>query len=363
MMTYSAAQAISPAIERTKQFLFQPFRLGRFLKLALVATLTEAGAASFSGNFPTGGSGGHGTPSAPSVPLHMPALHWPPLPLIVGIVVGILVIVIPLGILLSYLLIRLRFSYFECVLRRQDQIAPAWRKYHRQAMRYLWMSLCIGLGFWVVLIPLGYAVYLHFKPLFERIGSASPPNFFDFLPLIGVVVPLIVLLAIVASLLNTALSYFVLPRMALDDVSIGEGVGEVWRDIQAEPGQFALFVVLRFLVTMAATIVGGIVLVIPFVILVVLGAIVVVILKSISAPIAVVLGVPAAILVFGLFVLGIIGVSGTVGTFRRNYALLFYAGRYPELALEVWPPLPPVPPFNSGFSAGPGPGFGSGEGV
>ena len=41
MITLSAAQAISPAIERTKQFLFRPFRLGRFLKLTLVALLTD----------------------------------------------------------------------------------------------------------------------------------------------------------------------------------------------------------------------------------------------------------------------------------------------------------------------------------
>jgi hypothetical protein len=62
-----------------------------------------------------------------------------------------------------------------------------------------------------------------------------------------------------------------------------------------------------------------------------------------------VLGIPALILIGLLSIPVLIGISGTIGTFRRNYAILFYAGRYPEMAMILWPPpspmpVPPAPP-------------------
>jgi hypothetical protein len=49
MNVFSAADAIAPAISRTNRFLFHPFRLGTFLKLSLVAVITEG----MSGNHTT----------------------------------------------------------------------------------------------------------------------------------------------------------------------------------------------------------------------------------------------------------------------------------------------------------------------
>lgn len=131
MPAYSAAQVISPAIQRTKWYLFQPFRLGRFLKLALVATLTEGGFSSC--NFSTGIPSSH-SGSGSHLPFHWPIWHLPAMPILIGLIAAVSVIVIAVWILISYLLIRLRFSYFDCVLRGQDRIGPAWRLYHRQAM-------------------------------------------------------------------------------------------------------------------------------------------------------------------------------------------------------------------------------------
>ena len=51
MNVFSATQAISPAIDRTKRYLFHPFKLGTYLKLSLVACLTEGGSSGFNSNF------------------------------------------------------------------------------------------------------------------------------------------------------------------------------------------------------------------------------------------------------------------------------------------------------------------------
>ena len=118
MIPLSAAQAISPAFDRTKQFLFQPFRLGRFLKLTLVAVLTEGGMYSFSG----GHSSSMGQPGGTGGSMPMPPMHWPAMAALAGLGIVIACIVIPIALFIGYLLIRLRFSYFDCVLRMQDRM-------------------------------------------------------------------------------------------------------------------------------------------------------------------------------------------------------------------------------------------------
>ena len=360
MTSLSAAQSISPAIERTKYFLFKPFRLGRAFKLTLVALLTEGGRAScnFSSHLPSGNTG---PLSHPIPPLHMPQMHGSIGsigPIVLGVLAVFLLIVVPIMVLIAYLLIRLRFSYFDCVLRMQDRIAPAWGLYHRQAMRYLGLSVCIGLALWIAIAAAGFGIYDHFKPLIQSLGSDQRPGWTEFLPLIGVVLLVISLAAIAGSLINTTLGSFVLPHMALEDASIPDALSDVWSDIAAEPWQYIFFVLLRFLTTLLASIVCAIVLVIPFAIVVGIGALIVVFLKTVSTGLAVLLGVPAAILVLGLFFLAGVIVSGTIGTYRRNYALMFYGGRYPLLGNILQPPLPPppMPRREPGLASGPAAG-------
>ena len=63
MRAISAADAISPAVERTKQLLFRPFSWGTFLKLGLVALITEGLGSNLRSSTPRGG-GGSGLPQA-----------------------------------------------------------------------------------------------------------------------------------------------------------------------------------------------------------------------------------------------------------------------------------------------------------
>ena len=346
MNNLSAAQAISPAIEITKHFLFKPFRWKTFLKLTLVAMLTEGGLSScnFNSSTPSGSSGGGKVPF--TMP-HWPAmhLHWPALPILLAVVVGILVLLVPLAIFISYLLIRLRFSFFDCVLRRQHLIAPAWRRYHHQAMRYLGLSVLVGAVAWIILGITGYFLYEHFKPLVQSILHGGQPSFSEFLPVIATVAPVFMLLMLGAALIDTAMGNFVLPRMALDDASIPDALEDVWIDVKAEPGQFALFVLLKFLLALVGSILGMIALFIPMVFIVGIGAVVVILLKSVSIGLAVGLGLPAGLLVLALLVMATIGVSGTIGTFRRSYAIAFYAGRYEAMADILQPTQVQTPPM------------------
>lgn len=342
MSTYSATAVISPAIERTRDYLFRPFNLGRFLKLTLVALLTEGGMAScnFNSSVPSGHSGGQ--TGGLDTPFHLPILHWQALAL-VGVILAVSLVTIPIGIFISYLLIRLRFSFFDCVLYGEDKIGPGWRKYHRQALRFLGMKLCVTAAWWLLLIPVGYQVYQHFKELFHTLFTGGEFKFWDLLPLIGTIIPIMMIWALGAYLVDTTLGCFALPRMALEDASIMEALEDVWGDMRAEPGQFALFFLFRVLLSIAATIIAFLLFLIPFVVVTLLGVAIGLLLKAISTTALVALGIPALIVAIILFVAAGIGLSGTIGTFRRNYALLFYGGRYPELARMLWPPSAPSP--------------------
>ncbi len=343
MINYSALQAVSPAIERTKQFLFQPFRLGRFLKLTLVAALVEGAGSSFNfhSSFPSGG----GSQDPLSHPFHIPPIHFPGMVALIGIAIVFAVVVLPIYLLIGYLLIRLRFAFFDCLVRMQDRITPAWRLYHRQAMRYLGMMICVGLAFLALVAGVGYKVYLNFKPLFDSLREGGDRTFSEFLPLIATVVPLALLLTVLGFLVETALRAFILPHMALEDSSIAESFSDVWVNVLEEPGQFALFVLLRGLLSIVAMIAGAIMLILPFLIVAGIGALIVVIFAAISKVAAIIVGVLLGALVLAAFILACIAVAGTIGTFRRSYAIFFYAGRYPPLGalLESSIPVPHVP--------------------
>jgi hypothetical protein len=343
MASYSALEAISPAIERTKFFLFKPFRLGRFLKLALVAALTEGTLSGFNFNLPFPGQmGKHAPVSIP--PFHWPSQHWAS-SLWIAIAVGFVLLAVPLCILLSYLLVRLRFAYFDCLISGQDQIAPAWRKYHRQALRYLGVSLCLGLASMVVMIGIGLVIWVKYEDIFKGMIAGQKVDVFSLIPALLIVFLIVSLLSLAMYVVNTSMSHFVLPKMALEDASVRDAFEEVWAEMKAEKGQFALFLLMRILLPAAASLLAFMVLIIP---VIVVGAIAVAIgfaVHSMAASSAVILIVLAVVGVLLLAILAFvvsISVGGTIGTFTRNYGILFYAGRYPELAFRLWPP-PPLP--------------------
>jgi len=345
---YSAISAISPAFDRTRQFLFRPFRFWRFLKLALVAALVEGVGASFNFGIPPSG----GKTSAKPTP--MPHFPWPPTPMMVAwIAAGVLVLLV-LSVVISYLLIRLRFAYFDCVLTLHDEITPGWRKYPRQAMRYLGMNLCIGAGALVIVGSILLWMVTHFRLLWASAGPErhiSPGELVPFVlgTIIGVFVLVLVMLAI-----NTAMSYFMLPRMAIEDSTILDALDDVWSDIKVEPGQFVLFMLMRLLLPAAAMMVAIVVLLIPMVVLIAVAVLVSSLLREAIQPGSIlffaVLDVVVVIIGIGIFLPAGIAIGGTIGTFVRNYALLFYGGRYPALGQLLWSPmlaisvdLPPEP--------------------
>jgi hypothetical protein len=143
-----------------------------------------------------------------------------------------------------------------------------------------------------------------------------------------------------------------LPHYALDDASAGEAWSEVWNNIMAEKKQFLVYVLLRIVLPFIASICVVMILAIPG--LAVLGAIAALEYglhsafadaTGAAAVVGVLLQVFFGLVAFGFTLLASICLGGPLSTGVREYALVFYGGRYPALGNIMYPPPPPPPAF------------------
>jgi hypothetical protein len=219
-------------------------------------------------------------------------------------------------------------------------------------MRYFIASLIIGLIFLFVLVLVALPFVFGFYRLYLSDQAGEPFNvggvFLLLLPFIGIVI----CLCLVAYAVNAVMHDFILPHMALENKSFMEAWAAVKPRIGAEKGSFAMYLLMRLLVPMAAYIAQIIVMIIPLVIvigvLVLTGVGIYTVFEGAT-------GVIAFIGIFIEVVLGLIGLAfvlllgvglgGPIATWIRNYALLFYGGRYQALGDLLYPPspLPPTP--------------------
>lgn len=339
MEALSATQAIRPALARTRRILFQPFRFSTFLKLCFVAALTEGmGFRGFnSGRHSQGGgkwSGG--------------AVTWTPEH--IALAVGVALLLLVIGLFVLYLIVRLRFALFESLARQSTLLRPGWRMYREQSWRFFWLSVAVGIGFVVVAIG---AILPFVRPLVHVIKDSHAAGHLLIGPLLSAVLPMVGVLlglALVAIALDVVLRDFMLPHMALGDDTAGEAWLEVWDRMTSETGAFLVYGVLRVLMPIGAAIGIFIVLAIPLIILFGIPGVMLGLLHAAAMNAHGVLQLfyyafeaLLALVLVGLGILVAIGIGGPLGIAIREYALMFYGGRYKQLG-DVLAPPPAVPP-------------------
>jgi hypothetical protein len=350
MRPISAADAVSPAIQRTRDFLFRPFKWSTFLKLGLVAIITEG----LGSNTHTSGGGSHKpsihTPNFSS-PFHIEHAQ-------IAIVAAALVLAFLLSFWVFYLITRLRFAYFHCLTHNTKEIRPGWWLYREQAMRFFWLNLGVGLGFLAVVMAIAFPFISGFVRLYHETHQGGQFDWGLLLSLILPLIPIIVLLALAAVLTDLILRDLMLPHYALDDASAGEAWSEVWNNIMAEKKQFFVYALLRIVLPFIATVGIFMVLAIPGLALV--GALAALEYglhsafadaSGASAIVGVLLQVFFGLVAFGLTLLASICLGGPLSTGVREYALLFYGGRYPALGNILYPPpQQPIPQRTPGIA-------------
>ena len=173
----------------------------------------------------------------------------------------------------------------------------------------------------------------------------------------------VAVLLMAAAVISLVARDFLLPQMALENLSIGEAWNRFRPQLLAEKGSMAGYILLKVVLNIAVSIALGIVAFIWILVLIVPAIIVGAILVASSAgthgpalvAVAVVLGcVGFALLVLWFFVFMLLWVPAAV--FFQSYALYYFGSRYPALAALLWldsqsappltqsgPDLPPIP--------------------
>src|ERR1700751_5930168 len=123
MKTLSPADALGPAFRRTREVIAAPFRLGFFLKIALVAALTQPAFYSVIVSYPL-----QGVQMAAGAAMRRPGhMHFGPTTVFPGasglavlIVFAIMLLIgLLIWMLVTYLFCRLRFTLFDLIVYRR----------------------------------------------------------------------------------------------------------------------------------------------------------------------------------------------------------------------------------------------------
>ena len=180
--------------------------------------------------------------------------------------------------------------------------------------------------------------------MIRDVQPGGHPNIGMMLGLILPLVPIILLLVVAGISLDIILRDFMLPHYALEDASAGEAWSSVWARITAEKGQFFAYALLRLILPTIAGIAIFMILLIPG--LVLAGAVAGMELgihsafanSTGSASVAgIMLQVFFGLVAFGFFLLASICLGGPLSTGTREYAILFYGGRYQVLGDLLYP--------------------------
>jgi len=252
-------------------------------------------------------------------------------------------------ILFLYVSSVMRFILFDSVVAKQCEIRRSWARRHGAGLRYfVWQILFVlamGVGLTVLVgIPAALAL---------AAGWLQAPKQ-HMVPLIlgGMLLFFVVMGFIVLSLVVHVLTKdFVVPEMALENISALEGWRRLLPMLQAEKGSYAGYIGMKIVMALGASIVVGIVTFIVLLLFLIpvggFGVVAVIVGKTAgltwnlyTITLAIVVG--CIVLAVILYVVSLISVPAIV--FFPAYSIYFFASRYPALEALLRPSLPVTPP-------------------
>ncbi len=340
-MPISAGDAITLAVEHTKQQLFKPFRFGQWTKLAVVGLL--AGELASGGGF----NNSFNFPKHPGASPHpqFPGLAGIDFALLAGLISVVVVAAFLLGIIFMYVSSVMRFILFDSIISKECHIRQGWMRRQAAGWRYfLWKLVYafITIGGFVVLlaVPVAFAFAMGWlsQPK-EHVPALVLGGAMLFFALVFLFVALAVILVLTKD--------FVVPQMALENISAFEGWRRLWPMIKADNGGYAAYIGLKIAMAIGAGIVVGIATLILGLIIAIptigLGVIAVLTGKTAgltwdayTITLAVVVG---SVLLAGFFYLVSL-ISVPVIVFFPAYSIYFFAARYRPLSAVLYPLSP-----------------------
>ena len=308
-------------------------------------------------NIPRGDNGRHFLGQAGS--MHGWAMHswamqdWsmPNLAIYAGLIAALVASLLVLGVILMYVSSVMRFILFDSVLTRECRVGEGWSRRQGPGLRYfVWklLYLLASIAFFAVVIGIPVAFALAggwFKEPGEHVGPMILGGILLFL--------VAAIFAVVAAVVFVLTKDFVVPQMALEGIGVFEGWRRLWGMMNAEKGDYAIYIVMKIVMAIVAAVVIAIVTAIVAVFFVVptvvFGAVGVLAGKSAgltwnagTITLAVVVG--CVLLFCFLYLVSLVSVPAIV--FFPAYSIYFFAGRYPALSAALYPatrvPVPSI---------------------
>ena len=340
MTPLTATEAISPAIEHAKTLL-RPFSLKLWLKLGLVALIAEAGAQFL---FPP-----LGNPAPASAPSGIGAASGGLTAAMVAVFIVIGVIALLLGLAFFYLSSRLQLVLMDMVATRTTLVAPVWQRTASRTWRWIGFKVVTYLAIFLIAGATLVVPLLYFLRSLPRNNSQPAPAFFGTFVLVFLlvfVVFFVILLAIWAT------RDFVLPFLLFEDLTVGDAVRSAWALFRREPGSFLFYLVMKFVLCLAAGIVAEFCIAICVLVLCLpIGGVAAALwfLLHLSGPFATAIMYTSFALLGLVFLAAVLGIilciSCAVLIFYQAYTLYFLGGRIPVIGNLLQPQRPEPPPF------------------
>ncbi|HTK96046.1 MAG TPA: hypothetical protein VL382_10460 [Terriglobales bacterium] len=332
----NAIDVVSYAWEHMAAILFRPMRWSIWWRVAVLGFLTGEMHSSGGINF-------QGIPQFPQEHQHKLLAHMPGVA-VIALIAALIAAGLVLVVVFAYVGSVCRFILFDAVLTRRFAIREGWRKWQPQGLRLFGFNLLMLLATMMVLAVLAIPALLFFFKYKEQVRGHL------MLAIAGGALLFTVAIAIglVLSLVYTLVKDFVVPQMALENLTLGEGWRRLWTWMKAEKGQYAGYIGMKIVLSLAAAVAIGIAFVILLLVLLIPTAIVAIVIASLAKGHALAVGLIALIVVLGIFVAALLIcvialLTAPIAVFFPAYSMHFFADRYPPLAGLLYPQPPPAP--------------------
>jgi hypothetical protein len=366
----SAVDCVQPALQHAREQLFTRFRWGQWSRLALVGILAaelHVGGCNFGnlGQFTSHPQKHENEFLQSSMPHGLPPLDPAHISAHIGQFLGLIAVGIFAAIVLAFVFLYInsvfRFILFDSVLRRQCSIGEGWQKWRRAGGRFFLWQIVFQISVWLFLLvlvglPLALALAAGWTAdLRHHIGRL----------IVGVIllVGLIVVFVLTAAVVQVLARDFLVPIMALEGLDFADGWHRLLAMIRREKGRYAVYLLLKLVLSIAAGILFTIIAIIPALFVVVPGVVAVLAGRAAgmgwsvtTISLAIIFGTLLVLLL--IYLIALVSVPATV--FFPAYAIYFFASRYPNLDALLnpapsppAPELPPVPESPPPFEAPP----------
>jgi len=278
-----------------------------------------------------------------------PLLNPPHLPEHIGPIIGLIFLGIAAAMVVGFIFLYInsvfRFILFDSVLRRHCAITEGWRKWHRAGARFFLWQLVFQFAVWLFLI------FLIGVPVTAALSAGwltNPRSHIGPLALTAILfLSLLAVLILLSVVIQVLAKDFLVPLMALENLDFADGWHRLLAMMGREKGRFTIYLLLKLVLSIAATIIFSIIAIVPILFVVVPGVVAVLAGKAAGVGLSVttislliILGTSLAL--FLVYLIALVCVPATV--FFPAYALHFFAARYPTLDALLNPvPAPPAP--------------------